>query len=335
MELNAVHTRIFSKSKESNISAEPENDLGKSTSLGAITLETALEILKSKPNHDQLTQILQWLLKTRKISPPPSNTIPIASNTSDLKFSDPLIGQITNILVSEIVPAFWSPAEHSLSPNEQYGKPRSLLIKCLRSVPGLRALTNNLRQQLDRTREPRSTRGPNENPQGDGRRLILLTEVLEGVLKGDRILAGIWRDINAAAATDAYDSTTLNTNTADSRAIEGEKQPVSLMWNDLLALLKGGKLVSAIAEADRVAAGLGRDECSWVGDGEKYGSWLGRNVWFMALRGGEEELKAAASVLGNALTLGYKGEDFYAADSYAQQREGCSFTELTVSQMPL
>ena len=312
MELNAVQTRIFSKPKESNVSAEPDHDLGKPTSLPAITPETALEILKSKPNHDELTEVLHWLLKTRRISPPPSSITTSTSNISDLKFSDlkssdPLTGQITNVLVTDTLPAFWLPAGNDLASNEQFRKLCPLLLNCLRSVPGLRALTNNLRQQLDHFRDPKSARNPNNPPKRAQQRLTLLIEVLEGVLKGDGVLAGIWREINVAATTD-YDSTHSN-SAVDLRAVKGEIQTVSLMWNDLLALLKGGKLVSAIAEADRITPGLGRDKCSWIGDGEKYGDWLGRNVWFMALRGGDKEVEAAASVLGNGLTLGYKGEN--------------------------
>ena len=49
---------------------------------------------------------------------------------------------------------------------------------------------------------------------------------------------------------------------------------------------------------------------SWVGDGSKYASWIGLNVTYMVSRidpDKEEYWKAAASLTGRALSLGYTG----------------------------
>ena len=309
MELNAVQTRIFSKSKELtsiSVSAESENGLTAPATPETITPEIALEILKSEPDHDKLVIVLQWFSRVLRTSPSATST-PNTTNDFDFNLSSPVSSHIISILVKDILPAHWPFNHFDAKATKQHDRLRSPLLKCLRNVPGLRALLNTLRQLLDQARGPKLGHGANGAAQTNKQRIALLIEVLQGLLKGDQFLAGIWRDINGATSNAATHSD-LKSEAEDSSVGGLEKQTVSLLWNDLLALLKGGKVVSAVAEAERSEVKVGRDGGSWVGNGEKYGEWLGKNVWFMVAHGDADEVKAAARVLESGLMLGYNGE---------------------------
>ena len=230
MELNAIQTRRFAKSDESDINDYSKSESRQSLPLKPswskpITPDTAVQILKSQPPHDDLLKTLTFLLQ-----PPPNASFPSSSSPNaptattntpklaqnlNIKVPNSKTAQIIHVLVNDILPAHWVPLDPS-SPDKVQRKIKRLLVKCLQSVTGLGALISRLRALLELARNTsaaassslssssslpssvaRNGANAEENTAIDKRFVGPLgdvIEVLEDVLKGDKFLLGIWRD---------------------------------------------------------------------------------------------------------------------------------------------
>ena len=82
-------------------------------------------------------------------------------------------------------------------------------------------------------------------------------------------------------------------------------------WRELLSILAASKVLSTAAEALTLISGLdGLSAISWIGEGSKYATWLGSNIFYMSSKtalGDEEAWKAVALLTGRSLSLGYTG----------------------------
>ncbi|MCJ1389293.1 telomere binding protein [Xylographa bjoerkii] len=238
--------------------------------------EDALKVLQSQPDLQSLTKCLQWL--TSNIT---------AFNDFDIRLPGAEAAKIINVLVNDIIPHYW----HVWNGSERnsYSHQRRLLLRCLTSIAGIGALVTRLRSFEPETGEAqaiikiRPEQAPTAQMTDD------LVSFLEALLERDTVVDSIW--------TTNY----IDSDIANRRAI---------LWKELISLLAGGRLLSAVAEAqDRHRSTDSIDkQSSWLGSGQLYSAWLGRNIQVMIIHGKDNltrKHKDVARLLSKALTLGY------------------------------
>ena len=248
----------------------------------ATTPEQALEILRSEPDYDALISTLQYLGNS--------------DSSFNIAVPNPLVAQLVHVLVSEIIPNYWStfkgPQVGKKAGKRQQGRFRSipdleLLLSCLRSVTGLNAVLLSIKQHIQRSKDTKASVGaPNIQDI-----LTVLLQALTALLDGDEILelisSSIWNS-----------SDTLSKQTA--------------LWNEFLGLVGSGKILGITAEAEDIVNALSKKvgEKYWVADGLQYSCWLARNIslWTIKLaEGAENEWKSCGGLLSKSLRLGYAG----------------------------
>lgn len=247
----------------------------------ATTPAKALDILKSEPDHDALIRTLRFLVKRDscfKITSP-----------------SPISSQLVHVLVSEILPNYWSvfyEAEAKVKGKKtKQSAELQLLLKCLRSVTGLNAIILSLKRhiQLSKDSKKKVAGGPNVEEI-----LVILLQALAALLQGattvQNIADTIW----------------------DSDEQPATKKPV---WNEFLGLVGGGRLLGVAAEAEDVVHNLSQSigERYWVADGNLFSVWLTSNLqhWVLNLPiDSEHEWKCGGELLGKLLRLGKSGEGF-------------------------
>ena len=257
--------------------AKPTQDTHSGSNQAPNSPEAALEILLSKPDLTRLTRVLRWL--------DPKTAEDAQFN---IKVPGPKAAQLVNVLVNDIVPDYWT----ILSGQHDYVhvKPKLLMLRCLSSVSGIGAITARLRSLLNSNRN-----GRGKNKVGgvdESEPMRNLHRVLESILERDTFIISIWTDI-----------TLLIPNVAAR----------DLLWKELLSVLATGRLLSIAAEASEIL-NMGSSSVeneSWIGSGNEYSSWLGRNVGVMAIRlneGDDGGWKGAARLVAKGLKLGYIGK---------------------------
>lgn len=241
----------------------------------------ALDILKSEPDHETLIQTLRFLVK----------------NDSNFRITSPspVSSQLVHVLVSEILPNYWSVFSEAEERSSKAKGKRSkqpeelqLLLKCLRSVTGLNAIILSLKRHIQLSRDSKKVAGgPNVEEI-----LSILLQALAALFQGSSIVQNI--------AGTIWDS---NEQPAIKKSI----------WNEFLGLVGGGKLLGVAAEAEDVVHDLSQTigERYWVADGNLFSMWLTRNLqqWVLNLPfDSQHEWKCCAELLGKLLRLGKPGE---------------------------
>ena len=237
----------------------------------------ALDILKSKPDHQELDRVLRWLKST------------VSHHEGfNMKVPGPKASEIIYILISDILPIYWV-SKHDSTVSDQ-SRRNSLLVDCLSSVAGLGAVVSRLLLLLSQLKDPRSQSDVSgirrTQPVG------LLLNLLEAILETNGFVLSIWNDINTWILQSAQKS---------------------LQWKEFISLVASGKLLSIASEAtailNNVELSIGAG--SWVGDGHHYAAWLGSNIQHMlesSAAGDLESPKMLSQLLKKALTLGYTGQ---------------------------
>lgn len=238
--------------------------------------EDALEVLKSKPDSNSLTRVLRWL-----------DPSAVDIEHINIKIPGPKAAQIIFVLVAEIVPDYWRFLTGKTT-SIQF-KQKKLLLRCLRTISGIGAITARLRFFLDLEDDPQRKGQPSVISRSQG--LEELLGVLESLLNGNEFVSSIWIDINSLVSNPSQ------------RA---------LLWKEFITTLAGGRLLSLAAEAFHVVNKSTPDpsEGSWLGNGSHYCSWLGENVAHMLMSFKEkrvEDWKMLALLYSRALKLGYTG----------------------------
>jgi telomere length regulation protein len=238
--------------------------------------EDILEILKSKPDHEELSRVLRWLKSTAD-----------AREGFNINIPGPKAAQVVYVLVNDIIPDYWATLSGKRT-NKSTGE--RLLIRCLSSVTGIGAIVARLRQLLDRLRTPlgqAEISGSNKFQP-----LEILLDVLEAVLDSDAFVASVWNDI------DSYIS---------------QSSLKSLQWKEFVSLVASGKVLSIASEANLALDAVSESVAngSWVGNGFDYATWLGRNVKHTINTLPKNKIasdKALSQLLRKALNLGYTGQ---------------------------
>ena len=237
--------------------------------------DDAISALNSKPDHSRVIQVLRWLDPTK-----PND------GNFNIRRPGPTSARILFTLVAETVPVYWDNSESSSSAT----KIKSLIIRCLQSVSGIRTVASRIRLCLDSNPSAQSI--GNSERKSFSQTLEILVDVLENLLEGNTILHFIWRDVNP---------------------LESDSSQQKLLWKDFVSLFAGGGLLSLVARASHILNELDTDvkNASWLSDGSQYSIWLSENVVYMLENCSRSETanqESLVQVVSKALTLGYTGE---------------------------
>lgn len=236
-----------------------------------------LTILKSKPDNAELSRVLAILDPSSKHAKP---------SGFDVRIPSPTTAQILNVLVSITIPDHWE----SLNPFEKGSKSSSIktraaLLRCLSSVAGISCLVTQLRSLIAAARASKASERPIQ--------IRDLLSVISALLEPKDFALRLYTDIDS---------------------LYGNATQKQIAWRELLSLIAASRVLSTAAEALTLAGGFdGVASASWVGEGSKYASWIGLNISYMVSKideDKEEHWKAAASLTGRALSLGYTGTCF-------------------------
>jgi telomere length regulation protein len=255
---------------------KPPEVISKPTSPAASPAE-ALEILRNEPDYEALISTLRYLRK----------------GTSDFNITSPspLASQLVHVLVSEIVPSYWSVLQQSHGVRKQgLSKKTSdlkLLLLCLRSVTGLNAVLLSLKQTIQQSKDSKKSIGGSSIQDVLTRLLQLMSGLLEGDETIETISESIWGLSNASSKQKA-------------------------IWNEFLSIVGGGRILGICAEADDIVNELSKDilEKHWASDGVLYSRWFARNITHCARTiplDSEDTWKCCVEFLSKALRLGYSG----------------------------
>ncbi|KAL8958358.1 MAG: hypothetical protein Q9193_004567, partial [Seirophora villosa] len=208
------------------------------------SFEQALDILKSHPNPDVLLRALQWISGDSLEKPG------VEINTQTAQAS-----RLCHVLVNEIIPNYWSQLCDKKSRTSRSTIDMMMLI--LSSVSGLSAIALRMRLLI------KSDAVPEENSQirysGRVRFLGDLLSFLETMLEPDNFLSSVWLRLCASLPSSPRRY---------------------LLWKELVTLFGNGKVLSISAEAEDIVSKGSPDirERSWLAEGSRYSSWLGRNL---------------------------------------------------------
>lgn len=237
-----------------------------------------LDVLKSKPDHDSLSQVLSVLDPSNKKAAP---------SQFDIRVPSPTSAQILQVLLSVTVPDVWDSLNTKSKESRSAAfKLRAALLRCLCSVAGVSSLVAQLRFLIT------AGRSSSEQAKGDGSdiRIRDILEILSALLEPKDFLLRIYTDISAICPN------------------ETQKQ---ITWREFTSLTAASRVLSTVAESLTLISGSsGLGNVSWVGEGPRYASWIGDNICEVVSKidqNDEFAWKAISLFMGRALSLGYPG----------------------------
>ncbi|KAI0486470.1 telomere length regulation protein [Xylaria cf. heliscus] len=254
---------------------EPEEFLSLSKAAGPIKVpraafegassDEALETLKNQPSYDTLLAVLEYLLYGSK-----------DKHNFDIRTPGPLSAQIIHVLVTEIVPNYWTVLQESSDKNGI-----GFLLACLRSLPGINAILTYMRSLIREVKsQPRDS-----NSSHVVFNLAYSLSLLAGLLDDDGEVMRIWDHI-ASASGAAH---------------------VRPLRQEFLSLFTSGKVVSLSAEAEDICRQTSQPmEPLWIANNKQYISWLARNqVQWANFQFEKDDLKICAELGARAMRLGH------------------------------
>lgn len=235
--------------------------------------DDARKILNSQPDQEDLVAVLQYLQCGID-----------GKHDFDIRVSSPQASRIVNILATITIPEQWANLNIT-SFSDEDAKIKQMLLSCLTSVAGLGAL-----HARTRTLAQMATSKTNFSSVS-----LVLTDtiaVLANVLQGPTFLSRV-----------LHDTVALHSNLSQRHAI----------WQEMLAFIAGGKILSAVASSLHLTTSESRSNGSneWLGDGNDYCKWLGMNIAYASTRSTVKDTESwplIAQVVKRGLGLGYSGK---------------------------
>lgn len=233
------------------------------------SVDDVIEVLRNEPDYDNLISALRCLLKAGGGGGHFMTAAP-----------GPQASRIVQILVTEIVPNYWTLLRESST--EDGTADLALLLDSLRSLAGLNAILLRLRSLTQAQRSETA-----EAKRSDVTlNLNILLELLSEVLDGDDRLAQLW--ISTSASTDSIKERILS--------------------REFVNVIGSGRIISLSAEAAALVHQDAKSKHIWIADLVKYSKWLARNIVSWSKQtDGPGERKLAAELLSKAMHLGYSG----------------------------
>ncbi|KAI1098692.1 telomere length regulation protein-domain-containing protein [Jackrogersella minutella] len=229
--------------------------------------EEALETLKSQPGYDTLLAALEYLQKGLQ-----------GRHSFDIRRPTPQSAQIVHVLVTEIVPNYWTVLRDA-STGQNKGDVR-LLISCLQSITGINAVLAYLRALLKEAKSDSKSLKDSHVAFN----LSFILELLSKLLHADDDIKRIWGSISS---------------------LQSQTQ-IRPMRQEFVSLFTSGKIVSLSAEAEDICRQTNQlKDDIWVSNTKLYIDWLGRNVVQWVRSGASEDhLKLCAEISARAMRLG-------------------------------
>ncbi|KAI9834743.1 MAG: hypothetical protein M1819_002829 [Sarea resinae] len=259
-------------------SAQPPEAAGPS-SIPISTPHDALELLRSQPDHKTLLRIFKFI-------------DPIQSEQTGFNINapGPASSQLVNVLVTKIVPDYWSIlATETLADDESstYTEERSALLRCLKSVTGLGAITTQLNLIVVQSRGDNAESGLAKPD--ISQHITNFLSVMLALMEHDSFVWEIWTEMTKMTISATQET---------------------MLWKEFISLVASGKVLAIVAEAVDVVKSLSTShtEDTWIGNGRDYASWIGQNIATMAskLQIGEiKTWKALAQFCAKSFSLGY------------------------------
>jgi telomere length regulation protein len=260
-----------SKAEGRSISAETKS---KSEQKAPASPEEALEALRHEPDYDSLIVVLNFLSRHKFES----------SDFPSIKLPGPLSAQLVQVLVSEIVPNYWTLLIEDAHQAKDSGL--RLLLYCLTSTAGVNAILVRLRALIQEAKSEATSKTKRPDVSIN---LGILLDLLCRLLQGDGWLL------------DAYTAATSGT--------DGPAR-VKPRVQEIVATFGSGRIVSLTAEAEEIAKAKGSNKVGdvWLADSSQYLHWLGRNIAkLISSRLPPEEMRSVSGLFAKALYLGHSG----------------------------
>ena len=278
--LTATSSRRILHAEEEPKSSKPVLPASSKESIALQSWNDALRILQSKPCVDDLAQTLQWLLTAKS-----------SEKLVNLKIPGPQTTQLVNAIVNSIVPDYWPLLQNP--DTALFKQVRKLLLKCLTSLAGIGAMLARLRALASQETKALDGKQTFDKPKVhvNLQPLAEALDLLENIIKKDGTVSQLWKDLQGTAMKSAQ---------------------FSLIWKEVVSVLAGSRVLSVTAEASSILNRLSSEvsKGSWVADGKLYSEWLSRNILhsvFVKSEGQDEKVKAIATLLSRAFSLGYTG----------------------------
>lgn len=240
------------------------------------TSETALNVLKSVPSLPDVIRVLRFL-----------DPVGPKKQSFNILVPSSISAQLLHLLISITIPDYWDKLPASYDENLDQEKnefhARAALLRCLSSVAGITALVVRLRTLLD---------AEEFKNQATGKEHMLknVLSVLVSVIKPQGLLFHLYKT-----------NVQLSKNDAQNQVI----------WKEAISYIAVGKLLSIIAESLRSLGSVNISKSiSWAGEGQRYATWLGRNISFMCCNVTMDDApawRAMGDFFGRSLSLGYAG----------------------------
>ncbi|KAI0155054.1 telomere length regulation protein-domain-containing protein [Xylariaceae sp. FL1272] len=259
--------------------------------------DEALDILRSQPGFDTLIAVLKYLGKGGR------------DKKFDIRTPGPLNAKITHVLVTEIVPNYWTALQES--PDKKHTK---TLFTCLQSLTGINAILAYLRALIQNAKaQARDLKNSHT-----AFNLVYMVELLNDLLQDDGKLMQIWTGVESCCSS----------------------SQIRLLRQEFIALFTNGRLISLSAEAQDLSRQAGmKFEPQWIADSKEYVSWLASGVvrWAKA-SASEDTVRLCAEISVRASRLGHSEifvQKFYGKLLLFTEVEQDLFNKLTAQFPPL
>lgn len=238
------------------------------------TPENILEILRHQPDFETLSSILESL----------------GDQTFSFNFKtpSPISAQFVNVLVADIIPSYWSILKPQGLKTGGRKHERLLLLNCLRSVTGLNAILARMKALIQEEKGSKKDVGAPRKSTA----LQDLVDAIQEILEQESFLYDVYEDIWQTS---------------------GNASKQAALWQEFLALIGGGKILSNSAEAVALineSSNILEDD-HWIADGRLYCTWLGRNFfrWTKQIPEGDIAMwKSCSSLMSKSFRLGHTGK---------------------------
>ncbi|KAI0135324.1 telomere length regulation protein-domain-containing protein [Daldinia grandis] len=249
--------------------SEPAGSVPKTQiEFGSSSPEEALEALKSQPSYDLLLSVLKYLQKGLR-----------GNHSFDIRKPTPQSAQIIYVLVTEIVPNFWTVLQDA-STGRSKGD-LHVLVSCLRSLAGTNAVVAYLRALLKEAKlDSKSLKNSRVSFN-----LSFILELLAHLLGSHDDIKYIWSNAGSL----------------------GSPTQIRLIRQELVSLFTSGKIISLSAEAEDVCRQAGQLKAEvWIGNVKLYIDWLAQNIVQWVGSGvNKAELGVCADILTRGMRLGH------------------------------
>ncbi|KAL9579944.1 MAG: hypothetical protein Q9212_004794 [Teloschistes hypoglaucus] len=242
--------------------------------------DQAAESLRCQPKQETLIDVLKWLQPSNK-----------STSGFDIHRQSSLASQILHLLVNDVLPDHWRSIFDGAE--KETRKVKNLVVSILCNVGGISAMTTRLKVLIEQNEITKNARHAQQ--QGQAESLKNALSLLELVLEQESCILRVWLSLSAS---------------------EPNATRRRLLWKELVALLGNGRVLSLASEADNIVAKASCSirEASWLADGSKYSSWVGKSLVHMLEKAKDykeidaEARKAWVQMLERALTLGHVGQ---------------------------